>query len=41
MYNKPNNVITYNIRDNVADNSGVQYNVRDDDALNAYNIECT
>ena len=35
------NVITFNIRDNVADNSGVQYNVCEDDALKAYNIECT
>ena len=41
MYNEPNNVIMYNIRDDVADNSGVHYNVRDDDALNAYNVECT
>ncbi len=40
MYNEPNNVITYNIHDDVADNSGVQYNVCDDDALNAYNVEC-
>ena len=40
MYNKPNNVIMHNLRDNVADNSGVQYNVHDDDALNAYNVEC-
>ena len=39
--NKPNNVTRYNVRDNVADNSGVQYNLRDDDALNAYNVECT
>ena len=41
MYNKPNNLITYNIRDDVADNSGVQYNVRDDDASNVNNVECT
>ena len=41
MYKEPNNVITFNIHDNVADNSGVQYNVRDDDALNVYNVECT
>ena len=39
--NKPNNVTMYDVRDNVADNSGVQYNIDDDDALNAYNIVCT
>ncbi len=41
MYNEPNNAIMHNIHDDVADNSGVQTNVRDNDALNAYNIECT
>ncbi len=30
----------YNIHDDVADDSGAEYNVRDDDALNAYNVEC-
>ncbi len=31
MYNEPNNMIMYNILDDVADISGGQYNVRDDD----------